>query len=271
MIDLHLHTTASDGYYSPEQLVDRAFLAGLKVISITDHDTVAATEPIKQLAEARGLLAISGTEITAVDHNQDIHMLGYFLDHQDEALEDFLADQREYRITRIKMIADRLSELDLPIDISNLLEKAHQPGNSVGRPHIAQAMVRSGHVGDIHEAFDKWLGADCPAFVPRTGPLPTTVIGVIHAAGGIVSLAHPGLTSIDENIKELQQAGLDAIEVYHARHSVEDRDRYLAIARTLGLFVTGGSDYHGNEHHRGRLGKMCLPEVEWNRIKQHLN
>ena len=268
MIDLHLHTTASDGACTPEQLVDQAAAAGLTTIAVTDHDTVAATETVSRLAAARGLRAIAGTEVTAVDDGRDVHVLGYFLDHHDPRLLGFLVEQRESRVARVEAITVRLAELGVPIDASEVLTAARRPGHSVGRPQVAWAMVRAGYVADVREAFDAWLGEDGPAFVPRAGPSTHAVLGVIHDAGGLAALAHPAVTAIDGRIAELRRAGLDAIEVYHSRHSAADRERYLAIARDLSLLVTGGSDYHGDPA-QVCLGAVSLPAAEWYRVERH--
>src|SRR5688572_20695551 len=169
MVDLHLHTTVSDGRCTPRELVDRAGAAGLSVIAVTDHDTVAGVAEVQAHAGALGILAIAGIEITAVDAHQDVHMLGYFLDPANTTLGEFLVAQRTIRIARVEAIGERLAALGMPVDLQPLLEEARrQTGRSIGRPKVARAMIHAGYVTDTREAFDKWLGHGCPAFVPRT-------------------------------------------------------------------------------------------------------
>lgn len=260
MIDLHLHTTASDGRCSPEGLVARAAAAGLTTIAVTDHDTVAATALVAELCGARGLRAVSGIEITAIEEGRDVHVLGYFVDHTDVQLLVFLSGQRECRVERVRTIADLLASFDMPIDTAELLRSANaRDGRSIGRPQIARAMFEAGYVDSIRDAFDSWLVPGRPAFVVRAGAPPEHVIAVIHGAGGIASLAHPGKTAIDAEIPRLCAAGLDAIEVYHWDHPPADRERYLGMASDLQLLVTGGSDYHGDPTHGASLGVVALP------------
>jgi predicted metal-dependent phosphoesterase TrpH len=272
VIDLHLHTTASDGRSSPERLVEEVVGAGLTTIAVTDHDTVAATREVIERSAARGVRAVSGIEITAVRNGRDVHMLGYFLDVTHDDLLTFLAQQRRVRIERVEAIGQVLASVGLPLDLAPLLEEARrQDGRSIGRPQIARALVNAGHVADTNEAFERWLGTGRPAFVPRAGASPARVVAIIHAAGGVASLAHPGTTAIDEEIPRLRDAGLDAIEAYHSDHPPEVRDRYLALARQLDLLVTGGSDYHGDPAHGLTPGSVTLPEDEWARLVAKAN
>jgi predicted metal-dependent phosphoesterase TrpH len=271
MIDLHTHTTASDGHCSPLLLVERAAAAGLTTIAVTDHDTTAATAEVAALCAARGMRAVDGIEITAIDDGRDVHVLGYFVDRTDAALLAFLARQRDARIERVRAIAASLSELGMPIDVRELLEGPQaRAGRSVGRPQVARAMMAAGHVSGVTEAFEKWLGSGRPAFVPRTGAAASAVIALIHGAGGLASVAHPGQTRIDSRIARLRDAGLDALEVYHPDHSPEDRERYLRMAADLDLLVTGGSDYHGDPEHGIELGSIGLPLEAWARLARRI-
>lgn len=267
MIDLHLHTTASDGRLSPAQLVDLAATRGLRRMAVTDHDTTAAVADVQRLARERGIEAISGIEITAVDAGRDVHVLGYFLDPDHAGLAAFLARQRQSRVSRVAAIAQRLASLGLPIDVAPLMTQAEQQrGRSIGRPQVARAMVAAGHVADTREAFDKWLGSGLPAFVPRAGAPSEQVIDVIHAAGGLVSLAHPGRTTTDARITALRDGGLDALEVFHPDHDAAQVERYKRLAAALGLLTTGGSDFHGDPGHGLDPGSVTLPEAEWDRL-----
>ncbi|MGE0043093.1 MAG: PHP domain-containing protein [Vicinamibacterales bacterium] len=246
MIDLHLHTTASDGWLTPAALVARAAAAGLTRISVTDHDTVASIAAATALGAEAGLAVVPGIEITAVHARRDVHVLGYFFDPDDRGLLAFLERQRARRVERVREIGARLARLGVPVDVDGvLLPAAERPGVSVGRPLIARALVGAGHARSVQDAFDRYLDDTQPAFVPRTGHTPAEVVQVIHDAGGIASLAHPAVTARDEIIEPLAAAGLDAIEVYHSDHDAEAVATYAALATRLGLAVSGGSDFHG--------------------------
>ena len=238
-------------------------------MAVTDHDTTAAVTEVRAAARARGIDAISGIEITAVERERDIHVLGYFFDPLDEPLAAFLAAQRGHRIARVEAIAARLAALGMPIDVESLLEQSRQDtGRSIGRPQVARAMIAAGHVADTREAFDKWLGRGGPAFVPRTGAGADVVIEVIHQAGGIASLAHPGKVHIDDRIRPLKDAGLDALEAFHPDHDAVLVERYVGMARDLGMLLTGGSDFHGDPGHGLKPGSVTLPDGEWARLRE---
>lgn len=248
MIDLHLHTTASDGRLTPAQLVARASTAGLTTISVTDHDTVAAIAEVTEAARAINIRVVPGIEITAVDAGRDVHMLGYFFDPFSTTLAAVLERQRALRVTRVEEIGEKLAALGMPIDVESvLLRAAVRPGSSVGRPQVARELVRAGYVSSVQDAFDKWLATGRPAFTPRTGPSPAAVVDTIHEAGGVASMAHPAVTRRDELIAPLVEHGMDAIEVYHSDHSPEDQQLYKAMAKRLGALVSGGSDFHGDD------------------------
>jgi predicted metal-dependent phosphoesterase TrpH len=268
VIDLHLHTTASDGLLSPEALVGRAAAAGLTVMSVTDHDTVAGLPEAATAAGRLGLRLVPGIELSAVEGTRDVHVLGYFFDPDSRVLADFLRAQRSDRIARVREIAKRLGELGHPIDVEALLARARESDRSIGRPAIADALIAQGVVADRTDAFSRLLGRDRPAFVPRRGAAIGDVIGVIHAAHGIASLAHPGLLERDDLIPTLAAGGLDALEVWHSDHSPDHEARYRALAAQYRLGRSGGSDYHGDgQHHRCRLGAVALPADEFARLE----
>jgi hypothetical protein len=267
LVDLHLHTTASDGRCTPRELVERAAAAGLAVIAAADHDTTAATADVRTYAAERGIATVAAIEITAIESGRDVHVLGYFLDPGHEALETFLARQRAIRVARAEAIAARLAALGKPIEIEPVLrEAALRPARSIGRPQIARAMIAAGHVSDMAEAFDRWLGRDAPAFVPRSGAPVATVVSIIHGAGGLASLAHPWRTAIDDRIAAFRDAGLDAIEVFHTDHDDQTRVRYGRLAHDLGLLITGGSDYHADPARGFEPGAATLPYDLWQRL-----
>jgi 3',5'-nucleoside bisphosphate phosphatase len=265
LIDLHLHTTASDGRLSPAQLVARAKAAGLTTISVTDHDTVAAIAEATEVASGVGMRVVSGIEITAVDDGRDVHVLGYFLDPASASLAAVLEHQRALRVARLREIGERLAALGMVVDVESvLLAAAARPGSSVGRPQVARELVRAGYVASVQEAFDKWLASGRPGFIPRTGPSPSAIVDAIHDAGGVASMAHPGVTKRDELIGPLAEHGLDALEVFHSDHSPEDRHHYQGIAKRRNLLISGGSDFHGEDPAPGRarrnvLGVVSLP------------
>ena len=267
LIDLHLHTTASDGRCTPRELVTRSAAAGVTVLAVTDHDTTDGVDEAVAAASPLGIVVVPGIEITAVENGRDVHMLGYFFDQHDGELGAFLTEQRATRVSRLGEIAARLAALGMPVDVGPVLVEAQRhTSKSLGRPLLARAMISAGYVADIREAFDKWLSPGCPAFVERTGASPEAVIAIVHRAGGLISLAHPGRTGIDSRIGALGEAGLDAIEVYHSDHDPAATTRYLGVARDMDLLVTGGSDFHGDPKHGLEPGTATLPEREWTRL-----
>lgn len=269
MIDLHLHTTASDGLLSPRALAVRAAGAGITVMSVTDHDTVAGLHEARAAAEGLGMSFVDGIEVTAVVNGRDVHVLGYFFDPADPVLGRFLEAQRADRVRRVREIAARLATLGVAIDVGPLERAAAEgSGRSIGRPLLADALVTAGHAADRTDAFDRFIGEGRPAFVARCGPPPEDVIASIVRAGGIASVAHPGLLHDDALIARLAPAGLAAIEVRHSDHDAATEDRYRAMASSLGLAVSGGSDFHGDAAHRRRtLGAVTLPAPDFARLE----
>lgn len=269
MIDLHLHTTASDGTLAPAALVQRAVSAGITVLSVTDHDTVAGLPDARAAAQALGVRLIDGIEITAVEDARDVHMLAYFFDPDSPALIEFLGRQRADRVRRVEEMAARLKELGAPIDLSALLDVAgREPGRSVGRPQVADALVAAGYAESRGDAFDRLLGDEGPAYVPRRGATPAEVIALVWEAGGIVSLAHPALLGNDAIIPRMAREGLTAIEVCHSDHDAAAERHYRGLAATLGVAVSGGSDFHGESAHRtATIGVVTLPPDDFARLE----
>ena len=270
MIDLHLHTTASDGRSTPADLVAEAASAGCHTIAVTDHDTVAGLDRAAAAAAELGLAFVPGIEVTAVTDTRDIHILGYYIDASDPALAAFLGEQRAHRRERVVQMGRRLREIGTPIDIDALLAAPADQGRSIGRPAVAMALIAAGHATDVPDAFDRFLSPGRPAFMPRIGPTPREVIMRIHAAGGIASAAHPGKLKRDGIVEAMIAEGLDAVEVYHTDHTVADVVRYQELADTRGLLVTGGSDYHGPNSGRGGLGAVGLPTAAFARLAGHV-
>lgn len=273
MIDLHTHTTASDGRCTPEELVIRAATAGVTTLGLTDHDTVAGCAAAAAACCAHNIEFVAGIEITAVADERDVHVLAYFFDLDSSPLQMFLAKQRTQRVERVREMLDRLAKHGVHLDADDVL----RPGlldaaKAAGRPWIARALVSAGHVASISEAFDTWLSRGCPGFVPRTGASPRDVIELVHDASGIVSLAHPVLVKHDEWIATFAAAGLDAIEAYHSDHNEADTERYLSMAREFDLLVTGGSDFHADAEHGGRgPGSVALPKPHYERLLERVS
>lgn len=269
MIDLHTHTTASDGRCTPAELVSRAAAAGVDVLSVTDHDTTAAAKAAAAACASAGIEFVPGIEITAVIDGRDVHVLGYFIDPDSASLGAFLQQQRQRRIERVRQMIDRLQTMGIVLDAEAILQPGREDGSkAAGRPWIARAMVAAGHVANTKEAFDRFLATGKPAFVPRIGPSSAEVFARIHASGGIASLAHPGLLARDELIPGFVRGGLDALEAHHSKHSPDDTSRYLAIARQHDLAVTGGSDYHAEPSHDvGGPGSVSLPREAFQALK----
>jgi predicted metal-dependent phosphoesterase TrpH len=263
MIDLHLHTTASDGTLSPSELVARARSAQLTIIAITDHDTTAGSLAARAAAREAGLELIPAIEISAVADGRDVHLLGYFIDLESASLGTFLDAQRSERLRRVGEMGRRLAALGCAIDTDPILA-AGRSGRSVGRPQVADALVRGGYATDRDDAFGRYLEQGAPGFVPRCGASPFDVIRVVHEAGGVVSMAHPGLTRRDDLIPALVAAGLDGLEARHSDHDEATEARYRALAAELRVSTTAGSDYHGDSGRRaGRLGTVVMSPADF--------
>lgn len=245
MIDLHLHTTASDGRSSPEQLVRTAAAAGITTLAVTDHDTTAGVAAARVAAGAVGVEVVMGIEITAVLDGRDVHILGYFFDDTYPELVTFLAAQREDRRRRVDAIVERLTALGAPVDYRAIAKQAEDSHKAIGRPAIARALVAAGHARDVQDAFDRFLADGRPAFISRQGAPPGEVIALLKRAGGVASFAHPGKLGLDAVLPGLAAAGLTGLEVFHPDHDADAVQKYSAIAAALNLTPTGGSDYHG--------------------------
>ncbi len=264
MIDLHLHTTASDGLLAPDALVAAAAGAGITVLAVTDHDTVAGIPEAAAAAAPLGVRLVTGIEITAVEQGRDVHVLGYFLDPESGSLAALLEAQRFDRIRRVREVGELLRELGSPVDVDGLIAGAGESHRTIGRPAIADALIAAGFAADRTDAFARLLGRGRPAFVPRSGVGVRQIVEVIHAADGVASLAHPGVLDIDALIPGMVDAGLDAIEVWHTDHTPEHVARYGEMAARFDLARSGGSDYHGDGAHRaGGLGSVALPKEEF--------
>ncbi|TDF98322.1 PHP domain-containing protein [Paenibacillus piri] len=246
--DLHMHTTASDGTQPPADNVKLAAEAGLAAIAITDHDTVAGIAEALEAGKRLGLTVVPGVEISTVAEGQDIHVLGYWIDPCDPHLLERLARLRGVRDQRNRMIIERLNELGLSLtmeDVTASLQGSKKADETVGRPHIAGALMKKGYIASTAEAFERYLGKGAAAYVNPPRIEPFTAVEWIREAGGVPVLAHPGLYGQDELIGQLAERGLAGLEVYHSDHTPEQEEHYRRIAERFGLIATGGSDFHG--------------------------
>ncbi len=272
MIDLHLHTTASDGNLDPKALVRRAYSAGIRALSVTDHDTMTGVPVADQEAKSLGVEFVPGIEITAVFKGRDVHILGYFLHPAPHLLASFLEKQRDERLRRARKICKSLELLKIPIDIDNLITDAEKNNRVITRPVLAKALLKAGHVKSEREAFRRWIGDGCPAYVQRQGSSPEEVVKLISKAGGVSVLAHPGLLRKDQLILRLVQAGLVGLEVHHPQHNERQRVHYFELAKKNLLIASGGSDYHGDNHHNAKcLGVVGTTPKEFSLLRKRLN
>jgi len=262
-VDLHCHSTASDGEFPPAEVAHRAHGAGLAAIALTDHDTTDGVPEAARAGETLGVRVVSGCEFSVKAPWGELHLLGYFLPPGHQQLEEFLAATRAARQRRAEQIVGHLRRLGVAIDLSDVLAAAD--GGALGRPHVARVLVELGASTDINDAFGRYLGRGRPAYVEK--PLPTLrqVTDLVHTVGGVAVAAHLGDRGSEGQIRQFQADGLDGIEVRHPSHSEATERRLAALAERLGLAISGGSDWHGDvelgDSHAG-LGEMDVP-LEW--------
>lgn len=248
LIDLHTHTTASDGTESPSELVQHAAKIGLVALAVTDHDTTSGLNAATETGHQVGIEVIRGCELGVSTPYGEMHLLALWLPEECAELEKTLAEVRQLRIERNKKMLDRLNKLDMPLNYEDVLRFAG--GETVGRPHIASAMLEKGYVKSTKEAFSRFLGRGGLAYVPRTLPTPEEGVTLLAKTGAMVCMAHPGLLACPQEwlldtIPQLKKCGLQAIEAWHSDHSSADVEFCLHLAETFDLGLSGGSDYHG--------------------------
>lgn len=252
--DLHMHSYFSDGYHAPERLIDKAKVQGIKILSITDHDSVNGINQAIEYAESLGIEVIPGVEISTDIRDTEVHILGYFIDPKNKDLEHYLNFFREERFKRAIRMVKKLNILGLDISIDDVLVFAKN--SAIGRPHIAQALLAKGQVKSFFEAFYKYIGNHAPAYERKVHLSPQSAFKIISDAGGLSFIAHPG-NMPEILIKELIDAGVDGIEVIHPSHSPEQVRFYRGIVNEYFLLECGGSDFHGGKREDDEnLGKF---------------
>jgi predicted metal-dependent phosphoesterase TrpH len=257
LADLHLHTIFSDGTYSPEELVASAKSLGLSCIAVVDHDTILGIEPVLSVVGDQSLEVLGGIELTAEYQGLEIHILGYLIDYKNNALIKQLELLRQARIERIHRIAGKLKNLGMDLDPQSVFFLAQ--GGTVGRLHVARAMVKEGLVNSTFEAFNKFIGDKCPAYVLGFKLPPSKAIKLIKDAGGIPVLAHPYTLNRDDLIPELIDYGIMGLEVYYPEHTAPMVKNYLNLAKKYKMLVTGGSDCHGDAKPEIKIGSIKIP------------
>ena len=258
-VDLHTHSTASDGTLPPERVIEAAERCGLKALALTDHDTIAGVPAAREAGEQVGIRIIAGVELSAFYEDQEVHLLALHLSQLD-TLEKRLAELRSMRLARAEKIVDKLNALGIPITLDEVLLQSD--GGAVGRPHVARALIARGVVHDFRDAFMTYLGNNGSAFVPKDKLSIEDAIAIAHEAGALAIWAHPGDGGRRERLEPLIAAGLDGIEIRHPGHSGEDIKRLQALTDFFGLVPSGGSDWHGATEGPRRLGMMNVP-AEW--------
>lgn len=265
-IDLHVHTTASDGSYSPRNLVALARSKGIDCLAITDHDTTYGLSEALEAGKEYGMEIIPGIELSTVQENTEIHVLGYYIDPQNLPFQETLDRLVEARDGRARRIVEKLNDLGYPIEFSEVRSKA--PHGTMGRPHVALVMMDHGIIRSIDEGFDKYLSPGCPAYVPRMRLTPLEAIHLIKEAGGVPVLAHPGLGCPKVLLTDFVRNGLEGIEVFYPKHSHDEIDYYYYQCKNFNLIMTGGSDFHGhNPEDTAILGNIQVPAETIERLK----
>lgn len=266
LVDLHTHSTASDGARAPGDVVRAAAAAGLGAIALTDHDTLGGLAEATAVGAQVHVRVVPGIELSAVEGEAETHILGLHLGRPVE-LELKLVELREMRLNRAVRMVERLNELGIPVQFESVLKEA--AGGAVGRPHVARAIIAGGWAGDFREAFERFLGNGKSAYVPKQQLPAMEAIALIHQAGGLAVLAHPGGQCSRAHITTLVAAGLDGIEVLHPSHSWDDSQRLDALAAEFRLIRSGGSDWHGSADGARSLGMMRVP-AQWLRDQDAL-
>jgi predicted metal-dependent phosphoesterase TrpH len=255
--DLHTHSTWSDGTEAPAQVIEHALERGLGALALTDHDTLEGLKEARERAQGTSLRVISGVELSSAEGNIEIHVLGYFIDEDHPELTQALIHFRSVRKERARAMLDRLKSLGMPLTEEEVFERAR--GGTVGRPHVAEALVGRGYVATLDEAFRRFLGNHGPAWVPKPVLTPVEAISLVRRAGGVAVIAHPATIGRDPLITDLARQGLVGLECIHPKHDFSTAERYRAMASRIGLVATGGSDCHGRRPGGSMIGYGDVP------------
>ena len=267
-IDLHMHTNYSDGQHSPEELIVKIKESGIDIVSITDHDTVNGIEESIEIGKQYGIEVIPGLEISSDIRDREVHILGYFVDPNNQELGEYLKFFRAERVKRAIRITEKLKALGLDLDLDDIMEIAQN--SAVGRPHIAKAMVKKRLVSNYFEAFSKYIGNGCPAYERKVHVSPRSAFKIISDAGGLSFIAHPGNLP-DAIMTELIEAGLDGIEVIHPSHLPHQVKHYRGIVDEYFLLESGGSDFHGGDRNDySNLGKYTTTITKVEAMRKQL-
>ncbi|HEV8622640.1 MAG TPA: PHP domain-containing protein [Actinomycetota bacterium] len=258
-IDLHTHTNRSDGTFAPPELVKLASQRGLEVVAITDHDTTEGLEEATRAGRELGVEVVPGVELSAEHQGTSVHVLCYWMDPENEGLQAELVRLRSERFLRGEVMVEKLRSLGYPVSFERVREIAGS--DNIVRPHVAQALVEAGVVADEEESFDRLIGDEGPAYVPKHALAPLDALALVRQAGGACVLAHPGMWSAEAPIPEdlieaMAEAGMAGLEADHSDHTPEQREHYRGLAKRLGLVATGGSDCHGTRYDPVRLGSV---------------
>ncbi|MBU1867055.1 MAG: PHP domain-containing protein [Candidatus Margulisbacteria bacterium] len=268
--DLHIHTNQSDGTFSPEETVKMAAAAGLKTISLTDHDNVDGLEEAQRVAALSGIELIPGIEMTTETAQAEVHILGYYLDHKNPELLEVLTRIQASRVERIYTIVEKLKSLGVEIEATEVFALSGE--KSPGRPHVARALIKKGIVLNFREAFKRFLDFRAPAYVPHFKLTPNEAIKLIKGSGGIAVFAHQAISKADDLIPEMINSGLRGIEAYYLGHYADQVDYYVRLGKKNGLLLTGGSDFHGEDSGReSKLGDFSIPDELVDKLRnEHL-
>ncbi len=256
-VDLHLHTCYSDGTSQPEELLELVRNSRIQAFAVTDHDTLQGFRAVRKLLREDDPELIPGVELSVTVDEADMHLLAYLFEPDDVTFRQALDDFQNHRNQRGKVMVERLNSLGIDISFDDVVRQSH--GTVVGRPHVARAIFENGATNSYEEAFAKYIGNDGPAYVPKVNFTPQKAMELIHQAGGLAVLAHPGVGEKDRHLDMLIELGLDGIEAYHPSHQQSQVDRYRHMAEQHRLIVTGGSDFHGLNGRYDAVGSQKVP------------
>ena len=268
MIDLHSHTTASDGEHTPAELLGFAQAAGVTTLAVTDHDTVANLGECTRQAQQRGMRLVPGIEVSVIMNRREVHILGHFVDPANQQLATFADALKIEREKRMELMVEKIQKLGFPVTMQHVRDLAG-PNAHLARPHLARVLIEMNYVGSSKEAFDRFLADGRPAAVPRFEVTIDQAISLIHTSGGTATCAHPGVSKIQQfEMAEMKKHGLDGIEAIHSDHPPSLREKFLEWGRTFDLVATAGSDFHGHTVAPNRhLGTVSMPAENFSRLE----